>query len=103
VFAQQAIAGGELLFLGLLDLLAGLFLSLGQVLRFQLRTVSSLRSSARFSGFCALKPRCASRQLSPDSCSQLLNMVSQCVLQDDGVMLGIERNGPDGLPIARIA
>ncbi len=34
----------------------GFFLSLGQVLRFQLRTASSLRSSARFSGFCALNP-----------------------------------------------
>ena len=34
----------------------GFFLSAGQVRRFHWRTVSSLRSSARFSGFCTLKP-----------------------------------------------
>lgn len=34
----------------------GFFLRAGQVLRFQERTVSSLRSMARFSGFCGLKP-----------------------------------------------
>jgi hypothetical protein len=34
----------------------GFFLRAGQVLRFQLRTASSLRSIARFSGFCGLKP-----------------------------------------------
>lgn len=32
------------------------FLRRGQVFRFQLRTASSLRSMARFSGFCGLKP-----------------------------------------------
>src|ERR1035437_4164269 len=34
----------------------GFFLRAGQVLRFQLRTASSLRSMARFSGFWELKP-----------------------------------------------
>ena len=34
----------------------GFFLRAGQVLHFQERTVSSLRSMARFSGFCGLKP-----------------------------------------------
>lgn len=34
----------------------GFFLSAGQVRRFHWRTASSLRSSARFSGFCTLKP-----------------------------------------------
>src|SRR5664279_114215 len=34
----------------------GFFLRAGQVLRFQARTASSLRSMARFSGFCGLKP-----------------------------------------------
>ena len=38
-------------------LLAGLFLRAGQVPCFQLRTASSLRSMARFSGFCTLKPK----------------------------------------------
>src|SRR5579859_294213 len=36
---------------------AGFFLSPGQVRRFHWRTPSSLRSMARFSGFCALKPK----------------------------------------------
>src|ERR1700685_2679900 len=35
----------------------GFFLRAGQVLRFQLRTASSSRSMARFSGFCTLKPK----------------------------------------------
>src|SRR5882757_7724993 len=35
----------------------GFFLRAGQVRRFQLRTASSLRSIARFSGFCGLNPR----------------------------------------------
>src|SRR5664279_2769193 len=35
---------------------AGFFLRAGQVLRFQLRTTSSLRSMARLLGFCGLKP-----------------------------------------------
>src|ERR1700738_2081141 len=34
----------------------GFFLRAGQVRRFQLRTASSSRSIARFSGFCGLKP-----------------------------------------------
>ena len=34
----------------------GFFLRAGQVRRFHWRTASSLRSSARFSGFCTLKP-----------------------------------------------
>jgi hypothetical protein len=34
----------------------GFFLRAGQVLRFHERTASSLRSMARFSGFCGLKP-----------------------------------------------
>src|SRR5471030_1421738 len=35
----------------------GFFLRAGQILRFQLRTASSSRSMARFSGFCTLKPK----------------------------------------------
>src|SRR5450759_998787 len=42
----------------------GFFLRAGQVLRFQLRTATSLRSLARFSRFCALKPKAPkSRQI----------------------------------------
>ena len=47
--------------------------------------------------------RRASRYLSPDSSSHLLNIVGNRMLFDDAIALWVERDSTDGRPVARIA
>ena len=61
-----------------------------------------LHSLRHFFGSTLACSRRASRYLSPDSCSHLLNIVVNRMLLDDAIALGVERDGTDGRPVARI-